>query len=306
MTVNEAVAVPVAEDVAIAVIRGVPYTQMPSDLYIPPDALEVILEAFAGPLDLLLYLIRRDNIDILDIPIAEITRQYMRYVEMMKDVRLELAAEYLVMAAMLAEIKSRMLLPRSPDAASEESDPRADLVRRLLEYERFRQAAQDLDTLPRMERDLWGVSAEPPPGPEDRPLPQVSLRELLFALKDVLARAALYSRHHVQLEPLSVRERMTRVLMRIDGGGFVAFTELLVAEEGRRGVVVTFLAILELIKESLLELVQNELYGPIYVRSPQHVHESGPAQKSARTDHGGESADERIPSGRGIDEYSVT
>jgi len=269
----------------IALVRGAPLTEMPKDLYIPPDALEVFLEAFEGPLDLLLYLIRRQNIDILDIPIAEITRQYMEYVELMKGLRLELAAEYLVMAAMLAEIKSRMLLPRPKTEDGEEEDPRAELIRRLQEYERFKKAAEDLDALPRMERDTFTVELEAPPRSGPRPQPKVEMKELLLALKDVLLRAEMYSHHHVQMEPLSVRERMSNVLSAVTAEKFTSFTTLFNSEEGKLGVVVSFLAVLELIKESLIEIVQTEPYGPIYVRAPQHVseepviHESEPVEE---------------------------
>ncbi len=261
----------------IAIILGSPLVDAPKDLYIPPDALEVFLDTFEGPLDLLLYLIKRQNLDILDIPLAEITRQYMDYVELMKDLHLELAAEYLVMAALLAEIKSRMLLPRSADAAEgDEEDPRAELVRRLQEYERYKQAAEDLDTLPRLERDTQLVSAEPPPRSGPRPLPTVSLQELLAALRDVLTRSEMFSHHRVQLEPLSVRERMSEVLSAVRNDSFTSFTSLFKPEEGRLGVVVTFLAVLELIKEALVEIIQTEPYAPLYVRAPQHVDESEP------------------------------
>ncbi|MEJ2652268.1 MAG: ScpA family protein [Gammaproteobacteria bacterium] len=257
----------------VALVRGTPLTELPKDLYIPPDALEVFLDAFEGPLDLLLYLIRRQNLDILDIPIAEITRQYMEYVEVMKGLRLELAAEYLVMAAMLAEIKSRMLLPRPKTEEGEEEDPRAELIRRLQEYERFKKAAEDLDTLPRMERDTFEVKLDAPPRSGPRPQPTVALKELLLALKDVLHRAEMFSHHHVHMEPLSVRERMSNVLSAVTTDKFTAFSALFKLEEGKLGVVVTFLAVLELIKETLVEIVQTEPYGPIYVRAPQHVSE---------------------------------
>jgi segregation and condensation protein A len=266
---------PPAETVVppVAMVRGTPLTEWPKDLYIPPDALEVFLETFEGPLDLLLYLIRRQNLEILDIPIAEITRQYMEYVELMKGLRLELAAEYLVMAAMLAEIKSRMLLPRPKNEEGEEADPRAELIRRLQEYERFKKAAEDLDALPRVERDTFVVELEPPPRGGPRPQPAVSMKELLLALKDVLVRAEMFSNHHVQMEPLSVRERMSSVLSAVSADKFTGFTTLFNPEEGKLGVVVTFLAVLELIKELLIEIVQTEPYGPIYVRAPQHVTE---------------------------------
>jgi segregation and condensation protein A len=258
---------PQQQEMPLALVRGQPVLQMPQDLYIPPDALEVILEAFEGPLDLLLYLIRRQNLDILDIPVAEITRQYMDYIELMQELKLELAAEYLVMAAMLAEIKSRLLLPRPAEAEADEGDPRAELVRRLQEYERFKKAAEDLDALPRQERDFALVRAEV----EDRRVirlpPPVDLRELLLALRDVLRRAELSGEHNVQRDALSVRQRMGEVLRSLGDGQFHRFERLFAPEEGRRGVVVTFLALLELAKEQLLEIMQEVPLGPIYLKS---------------------------------------
>ena len=254
------------QEAPLAIVQGTPLLALPQDLYIPPDALEVFLEAFEGPLDLLLYLIRRQNLDILDIPIARITDQYLEYVELMRELRLELAAEYLLMAAMLAEIKSRMLLPRPQEAEEEGADPRADLVRRLQEYERFKQAAADLDALPRLERDHFVVEAVVPPGFIRRLPPDVELHELLSALREVLARAELFTRHRVEKEPLSLRERMSQVLERLSGGGFACLTDLFDPSEGRPGVVVTFLALLELIKSSVLELVQSESFAPIHVK----------------------------------------
>ncbi|MBI2380497.1 MAG: segregation/condensation protein A [Gammaproteobacteria bacterium] len=251
-----------------ALVNGAPMTQMPQDLYIPPDALLVFLEAFEGPLDLLLYLIRRQNLDILHIPLAEITAQYMEYVELMKAFNLELAAEYLVMAAMLAEIKSRMLLPRVVNEDGEvEDDPRAELIRRLQEYERFKQAAEDVDALPRVGRDLFIGAALPPPLELVKPQPQVDLKELLLALRDVFDRAKLNVSHQVHKEKLTVRERMSEVLSRLSVEVFTDFVSLFSAEEGAGGVVVTFLAVLELVKEKLAELVQTEPYGPIHVRA---------------------------------------
>ena len=259
---------PAQGEMPFAVVQGNPITELPRDLYIPPDALEVFLEAFAGPLDLLLYLIKRQNLDILDIPIAKITHQYMAYIDLMQEMKLELAAEYLVMAAMLAEIKSRMLLPR-PVEEDEEADPRAELIRRLQEYERYKQAAEDINALPRMERDFHVVDAEFLARKDTRLPPQVSLDDLLKAFHDVLERAEMYAEHHVQREALSVRERMGAVLTQIGngGGGFVAFSSMFTVEEGKAGVVVTLLAILELLKSSLIELVQNEFAGPIYVKA---------------------------------------
>lgn len=265
---SESVAGELLAQEVVATVRGEPFAELPRDLYIPPDALEVFLETFEGPLDLLLYLIRRQNLDILDIPIAEITRQYMSYVDLMKDLRLELAAEYLVMAAMLAEIKSRMLLPR-PAAVDddEEHDPRAELVRRLREYEQFKEAGQELDTLPRIARDVFPVSAAAPTVQVESRAPQVDLAELLAAFAEVLERAQMFSHHQIQREALSVRERMSDTLARLDGERFLALTDLLRAEEGRAGVVVTFLAILELLKAALVELVQAEPFAPLYLRS---------------------------------------
>ncbi|WP_170842763.1 segregation and condensation protein A [Pseudomonas panipatensis] len=236
--------------------------------------MEVFLEAFEGPLDLLLYLIRKQNIDILDIPVAEITRQYMGYVELMKSVRLELAAEYLVMAAMLAEIKSRMLLPRSAEVEDEEDDPRAELIRRLQEYERFKQAAEDLDGLPRQGRDFVVPSVAAPEARARKLLPEVSLQELMLCMGEVLRRADLFESHQVTREMLSTRERMSEILERLKGAGFVPFIQLFRVEEGRLGVVVTFMAVLELIKEQLVELVQNEAFAPIHVRARVEAEET--------------------------------
>ena len=257
----------VQQELPLAFVHGKPLTVLPKDLYIPPDALEVFLEAFEGPLDLLLYLIRRQNLDILDINVAEITEQYMQYVEMIDAVQFELAAEYLVMAAMLAEIKSRMLLPRPESGVEDESDPRADLIRRLQEYEQFKQAAEDIDALPRLERDVFTVSAPPPEMRHVRPQPVVDLRELLLAFADVLNRAAVTVSHHIQFEKLSTRERMTQILERLQNANFLPFASLFTVEEGRMGVVVSFLAIMELIKESLVEIVQSEPFGPIHVKA---------------------------------------
>lgn len=255
------------EQLRLALVYGEAFTELPQDLYIPPDALEVFLEAFEGPLDLLLYLIRKQNIDILDIPVAEITRQYMSYVELMKAVQLELAAEYLLMAAMLAEIKSRMLLPRAEGLADEEEDPRAELIRRLQEYERFKKAAEDLDDLPREGRNFVVPTLPAPDARARKLLPEVDLSELLLAMGEVLRRADLFESHQVTREILSTRERMSQVLERLKDGAFVPFVALFTLEEGRLGVVVTFMAILELVKESLVELVQNEPFSPIHVRA---------------------------------------
>lgn len=255
-----------ADVLPLAKVSGQPWTQIPQDLYIPPDALEVFLEAFEGPLDLLLYLIRRQNLNILDIPIAEVTRQYMNYLALMQEMRLELAAEYLLMAAWLAEIKSRLLLPRPVQAEAEELDPRAELVRRLQEYERFQRAAQMLDALPRLERDVFAASAAPIEWQIQRDPPPVSLVDLLNALREVMTRAELFGHHHIQRESLSVRERMSQVLEQLDAQNFTSFTALFRPEEGRMGVVVTFMAVLELLREALLELVQVESFAPIHLR----------------------------------------
>jgi segregation and condensation protein A len=251
----------------IAVVKGEKVTTLPQDLYIPPDALEVFLEAFAGPLDLLLYLIKKQNLEILDIPIAEITRQYMQYVEMMQALKLELAAEYLVMAAMLAEIKSRMLLPRPNSETHEEEDPRAELVRRLQEYERFKNAAQDIDALPRVERDIFLAQLSMPEIARIKPQPRVDLKEILFAFREVLERARLNAHHHLQREVLSIRDRMTQVLTKIRSDQFTEFKDLFDSSEGRMGVVVTFIALLELIRQTVIELVQAEPFGPIHVKA---------------------------------------
>lgn len=254
------------QSVRLAVFRGEVLSKLPDDLYIPPEALEVFLEAFEGPLDLLLYLIKRNNVDILEMPVADITRQYMSYVELMQASQFELAAEYLVMAATLAEIKSRMLLPRQTEVDDEEEDPRAELIRRLQEYERFKVAAEDLDSLPRQGRDFYLASAEPPKLEAQKIHPDVDLREVLLALSEVLGRADLFEDHHIEREALSTRERMAQVLSQLRSDGFTPFVALFTVSEGRLGVVVTFLAIMELIKESLVELVQTEPFGPIHVK----------------------------------------
>ena len=253
-------------EMPFAIVEGEPVTEMPRDLYIPPQALEVFLEAFEGPLDLLLYMIRRQNLDILDIPIADITRQYMEYIQLMQELDLELAGEYLLMAAMLAEIKSRMLLPRLSEGGEEEEDPRAELVRRLQEYERYKQAAEDIDRLPRLERDVYPAVAELTHRQVVRILPEVALQEMLVAFKDVVQRATMFAHLHVRRETLSVRQRMSDVLALLEGVGLVEFIRLFQAEEGRLGVTVTFAAILELLREQLVEIAQAEPYQPLYVR----------------------------------------
>jgi segregation and condensation protein A len=263
---NEA-ATPEQVEMPFAMVNGEPVTHMPKDLYIPPQALEVFLEAFEGPLDLLLYLIRRQNLDVLDIPLAEITRQYMKYIDLMQDLQLELAGEYLVMAATLAEIKSRMLLPRASKVDDAEEDPRAELVRRLQEYERFKRAAEKLDGLPRLDRDVWSVSVTLTERKIARLVPQVTLQEMLLAFRDVVARNEMFAHHHVQRERLSVRERMMDIVARLADVTFVDFVQLFLPEEGRMGVAVTFIAILELLREGLIDIVQQELFGPIHVRA---------------------------------------
>ena len=253
-------------EMPFAIVMGESVTEMPRDLYIPPQALEVFLEAFEGPLDLLLYLIRRQNLDVLDIPIADITRQYMEYIHLMQELDLELAGEYLLMAAMLAEIKSRMLLPRSGEGEQDEEDPRAELVRRLQEYERFKRAAEDIDHLPRLERDVHQAVVELTHRQVVRILPEITLQEMLVAFKDVVQRATMFAHLHVRRETLSVRQRMSDVLAMLDGLMLVEFVRLFKAEEGRMGVTVTFAALLELLREGLIDIVQTEPYQPLHVR----------------------------------------
>lgn len=256
---------PAQEEMPFAVVQGKNLTTLPTDLYIPPDALEIILEAFEGPLDLLLYLIRRQNLNILEIDVAEISKQYMGYIDLMKTIQLEVASDYLVMAAMLTEIKSRMLLPKRDEEVDEE-DPRAELIRRLQDYERFKVAADDLDQLPRLERDthpakIFSETSKPEPG-----YVHVEINDLIVALANVMARAEMFESHQIQFETLSTRERMSDVLEIISNGEFVVFNQLFSIEEGKIGVVVTFLAIMELLKERLVDIVQNELFGSIHLR----------------------------------------
>ncbi len=253
-------------EMPFAVVMGQAMTELPKDLYIPPQALEVFLEAFEGPLDLLLYLIRRQNLDILDVDVSEVTSQYMRYVDLMDAMQFELAGEYLLMAAVLAEIKSRMLLPRSSEIEEDEEDPRARLIRRLQEYERFKKAAADIDEMPRLGRDTWVGSGNPPDLNRTRPEPEVDMRELLMSLSEVMRRADMFESHRIQREALSTRERMSQVLEALSGKQFVPFVSLFTAQEGRLGVVVTFLAVMELLKESLVEIVQTENFGPIHIK----------------------------------------
>ena len=264
---DESASSPAQAEMPFAMVLGEQVTEIPQDLYIPPDALEVFLETFEGPLDLLLYLIRRQNLDILDVNVARITDQYMEYVEAMKAVRFELAAEYLLMAALLAEIKSRTLLPRQEELEDEEDDPRAQLILKLQEYERYKEAAEAMDELPRVSRDIYTTSAHLPEFEKDIPMPDVELKELLVVFAEVMHRADMFKTHQVMLEKLSTRERMARVLEQLESENFVPFIQLFTVEEGRLGVVVTFLALLELIKESLVEIVQNEAYGAIHVKA---------------------------------------
>ncbi len=254
-----------------AIVAGEPIIEMPKDLYIPPDALEVFLDAFEGPLDLLLYLIKRQNLNILNIPIAEITHQYTEYISMLETMSFELASEYLVMAAMLAEIKSRMLLPRVEDGDDDETDPRAELVRRLQEYERFKQATLEIDQLPRMERDTFQTSIKAPKIEAQHPDPTVSLQELLLAFKDVVIRTQMHKHHSIDREVLSVRERMSNILEVLRIGNFCEFSTLFSPEEGRHGVVVSFLAVLELSKESLIDIVQSKPFAPIHIKPRTEV-----------------------------------
>lgn len=251
--------------VRVARVRGEPMDALPEDLYIPPEALEVFLDAFEGPLDLLLYLIRRQNLDILDIPVLLITRQYMEYIGLMQELKLELAAEYLVMAALLAEIKSRMLLPRPVDEDAEEADPRMELVRRLQEYERFKSAAESIDSLPRVGREIHLAGARPESRSPVAELPVPELKELLLAFRDAMQRVELFTRHEVQREPLSVRERMSSILSRLSGAGAARFHDLVDPAEGKMGVVVCFIALLELIKGAMVEVNQNEPFAPLLI-----------------------------------------
>lgn len=255
-----------ASTTPFATVNGMAITDLPKDLYIPPDAMKVLLEAFEGPLDFLLYLIRKQNLDILDIPITAVTKQYMEYIDLMQELSLELAAEYLVMAAILAEIKSRMLLPRPADAESTEEDPRAELVRRLQEYERFKQAAENLDKLPRNERDTFPVEGDASEISVEKPLPEVNMKELVRALMDVMQRVELHAKHHIRMDALSVREKMTHILTALQDKEHFSFTALFSMEEGRLGVVVTFLAMLELLKQSMIEFVQSGPFAPIYLK----------------------------------------
>ncbi len=253
-------------EMPFAIVEGESLTELPRDLYIPPVALKVFLDTFEGPLDLLLYLIRKQNLNILDVPIADITDQYVNYINLMKELELELAGEYLLMAAMLAEIKSKMLLPLFEEVEDEE-DPRAELVRRLLEYERYRKASEELNKLKRLERDVFVTGVESSHLAQPIELPDIALQELLLSFQEVLKRAEMFTTLHVLKEPLSVRERMTTILEKLKNKDFLDFTELFDLEEQKTGLVVTFLAILELMKESLIEIVQTKAYGIIHVKA---------------------------------------
>ncbi|MFD2228799.1 segregation and condensation protein A [Alkalimarinus sediminis] len=264
---NEVETPHIQQEMIFAFVDGKPVTEIPQDLYIPPDALEVMLETFEGPLDLLLYLIRRQNMDILNVNVSHITKQYMEYITLMKAMRFELAAEYLLMAAMLAEIKSRMLLPRHENDEEDEDDPRAELIRRLQQYERFKQAAEDLDELPRMGRDTYSSKVAPPKLEDRKVYPDLSLQELMIAFSEVLKRSDMFESHQIEKETLSTREKMTYVLGQLSGERFTPFEALFNLQEGRLGVVVTFLAIMELIKEQLVELIQNESFGAIHLKA---------------------------------------
>jgi len=258
---------PIQEEFALALVDGKPLKDMPHDLYIPPDALSIILEAFEGPLDLLLYLIRRQNMDILALDVAEITRQYMDYVNMAQTVKFELAAEYLLMAAMLTEIKSRMLLPKPSHDEEIENDPRAELIRRLQQFERYKKAGEDIDRLPRVNRDVAAAHVFMDKTTLTAPQTDVSLSELIEALNGVLARSDLFEHHHIAKERLSTRERMSHILDLVNGAAFVSFYQLFSPSEGRDGVVVTFLALMELVKEQLIDFVQAETLGPIHIKA---------------------------------------
>ncbi len=264
---EEAVRANLKEQIPFALVDGEAFNEIPKDLYIPPDALKILIDSFQGPLDLLLYLIKRQNIDILNINVAEITDQYMAYVDLMESSQFELAAEYLVMAAMLAEIKSKILLPRQEEAESEEADPRMELIRRLQEYERFKKAAEDLDEIPRMDRDFHRAVAAPPKLERVSADPDVDLQDVLISLAQVLRRADMFGSHQVQLETLSTREKMSELLARINDQKFVPLISLLLREEGRLGVVVTFLAMMELLKASMIEIVQAEPFAPIHIKA---------------------------------------
>jgi segregation and condensation protein A len=258
---------PVQQPLPLAFVNGEAIIEKPEDLYIPPDALEVILETFEGPLDLLLYLIRKQKFDIVNMPVLQVTKQYLEYVDLMHDLKLELAAEYLLMAAILAEIKSRLLLPKRTNDEEDEADPRAELIRRLKEYEVVKQAAEELDQLPRAERDVF--AAEAVAADDVTPIkiiPQTTLQELLLAFQGAMQRAKAYEHHHIEREVLSTRERMASIMQSLNNTDYIVMHQLFTAQEGRSGAVVTFLAILELVKEGLIDCVQAQPYSNVHVK----------------------------------------
>jgi len=262
---------PHQEEMILATVQGKRVTALPEDLYVPPNALEILLDTFAGPLDFLLYLIRKQNIDILDIDVAKISEQYTSYIDLMDALQIELAGDYLVMAAYLAELKSKMLLPR-PEEDKDEEDPRAELIRRLQEYQRFKSAAEKIDSMPRIDRDFYAAQAQLPEFALETPLADVPLGDLSFALAEVMRRVEQSQSHLINFEELSTRERMTQILERMRNESFIEFTTLFNKEEGKIGVVVTFLAILELLKDSLIEIVQSEEFGPIHIKGIEETH----------------------------------
>ena len=274
-----------SEPQAYAIVNGAPFNQIPEDLYIPPDALEVFLEMFEGPLDLLLYLIRRQNVDIINIPIAQITHQYIAYIQVMGSMKMELAAEYLVMAAVLGEIKSRMLLPRQSESEDEEEDPRATLIRRLQEYECIKSVAEEIDLMPRLERDIFAAVVDVSKVSIEQALPDIQLKEMLLAFQDVLKRVDQLSHHHITKEPLSVRERMSAILENLKGADSLLFSQLFLRKEGRQGVVVSFLAILELSKERLVDIFQSEPYAELRVRTASAVFGGSGASSASEPSH---------------------
>ncbi|RUO60551.1 segregation and condensation protein A [Pseudidiomarina insulisalsae] len=270
---TEKLSAPQQQSLPLGFVRGEPVIDKPEDLYIPPDALELILESFSGPMDLLLYLIRRQKLEITELPILPITRQYMEYVEMMKELKLELAADYLVMAAMLAEIKSRMLLPRPPAEDDDEVDPRAELVRRLQEYEAIRTGAGYLDEMPQTGRDHFVAHAATDAKQHvQQQLPEIALAELAVAFAHAMAQAELQHHHQVQREKLSTRERMSRILDLLQTRSRLRFADLFSPEEGKPGVVVSFLAVLELVKEALIDVVQVDAFSEIHIANRGQVY----------------------------------
>ena len=262
---------PRQEEMILATVQGKRVTTLPEVLYVPPNALEILLDTFAGPLDFLLYLIRKQNIDILDIDVAKISEQYTSYIDLMDALQIELAGDYLVMAAYLAELKSRMLLPR-PEEQKDEEDPRAELIRRLQEYQRFKSAAEKIDTMPRIDREFYAAQAQLPEFALETPLADIPLEGLALALAEVMRRVEQSQAHLINYEELSTRERMTHILERMRNEAFIEFTTLFNKEEGKIGVVVTFLAILELLKDSLIEIVQSEEFGPIHIKGIEETH----------------------------------